>query len=177
VALDASGACGLNLASGTYTVRAECQKGYESTIQTIEVRPQEKTELRLAVHRVQEVTFKWRFYDYQKSQIHTGQSMVRSGQSWTPEQDWADIFYPVIQLTSWDGRGCMISSVQGGLGVVEKTADFDTVPLPMHVSETVSSKFYPLDKGAIYTWYRNFPNERYEALIQIEDIRDAGEKF
>jgi serine/threonine protein kinase len=158
-----------SIAAGTYNLITRKENSYSSLSQTIEIRPQETTRATLSVYRSRQVTFNWRFYDSRKSQPSTGQATARTGQLWKPET-WSEIFYPVIELTPWDGKECMIRNAQGSLKLIERVSDFNTLSLQMILDDTQSVSSYPLQKGAIYAWYKHLNDERYEALIQIENI-------
>jgi serine/threonine protein kinase len=158
-----------SIAAGTYNLIARKENAYSSLSQTIEIRPQETTRAVLSVYRSRQVTFNWRFFDSQKSQLSTGQATAWTGQPWTPE-NWSDIFYPVVVFTPWDGKECKIRNAHGSLKRIEHVSDFNTLSLPMNLDDTQNVGSYSLQKGAIYAWYRYLHDERYEALIQIENI-------
>lgn len=153
--LDTQGTCIFDsVAPGDYSICCEKRDQFSSEQYKVALKSGQTETVELNVYKLRKVTIDWRFIDSATSDWLSGSIVVTTGSSWQPGDTWGGVRYPVISLSTWNGQGCTIRTLNGNLSPVETGESFETIPFPDHLSQNQDSHEYKLEPGKVYAWWR-----------------------
>ncbi|MGA2914515.1 MAG: hypothetical protein ABSE89_00600 [Sedimentisphaerales bacterium] len=166
-----NGSCLFNsVGPGSYSVAIASNNIFNGPGQSAEVVSGQTTKVTINAYRHRLIEFDWRFRDVNEpNNWLSGRKIMKTKESWQPDEEWPDVHYPVVEFGDWIENTCKIRSSNGNLMCVDTNEPFEKMDFPLNFSH--SYRDYPIKEGDIFAWHRDDRKERIlEALIHITKI-------
>jgi hypothetical protein len=168
-----------SIGPGGYSVEIAPNNTFGSPGQSAVVTIGQTTEITINAYRHRMVELDWRFRGPKEpNNWLSGRKMIKTKESWQPDNEWPDVHYPVIQLGDWIGNTCNIRAVNGNLMHISTNGPFvpfEEMSFPLGFSPSYND--YPVKEGDIFAWREQRGEQKegfLEALIRIRKITPVG---
>jgi hypothetical protein len=163
-----------SIGPGNYNVEIAPNNNIGSSSQPAVVVAGKTSEVTINAYRHRVIELDWRFRSSKEpNNCLSGRKLMKTKESWQPDEEWADVHYPVIRLGDWIDNTCRISPSNGNLMLVTTDKPFEEMDFPLNISSAFRD--YPIKEGDIFLWRQDDRKEGFlEALIRIRKITPTG---
>ncbi|MCX5632992.1 MAG: hypothetical protein NTW93_04890 [Phycisphaerae bacterium] len=156
---------------GSYSIGILSNDIFNGPSRSAEVVSGQTTEVTINAYRHRTIEFDWRFRDVNEpNNWLSGRKIMKTKESWQPDEEWPDVHYPVIAFGDWVENTCNIRSSNGNIWPIQTNESFEKTEFPLNFSSSYSDS-YPIKEGDVFAWRRDDRKERVlEALIHITKI-------
>ena len=163
-----------SIGPGSYSVELAPNDIFGSISQSAVVVLGQTTEVTINAYRHRMIELDWRFRKAKEpDKWLSGRKIMKTKESWQPDEEWPDVHYPVVAFGDWLGNTCRIRSSNGNFMPVDANEPFEEMNFPLNFSP--SYRDYPIKEGDVFAWRRDEPKGGFlEALIRIGEITPVG---
>ena len=166
-----------SIGPGKYSVGLAQNNIFEGPNQSAVVVTGQTSEVTIKAYRRRTIEFDWRFRNSNDpNNWFSGQRIMKTDESWQPEDEWPGVRYPAIAFTGWTGDTFTIRSSNGDLMRVDSNEPFEKMNFPLNFSP-----FYcdgnPIEEGDVFAWMNDDRQNKgnfFQALLRIRKITPVG---
>jgi hypothetical protein len=159
-----------SIGPGSYSVEVAPNNAFGGPSQSATVVSGQTTEVTAKAYKHRMIEFDWRFRkSNEPNNWLSGRKIMKTKESWQPDEEWPDVHYPVVAFGDWTENTCRIRSSNGNLMYVDTNEPFEEMDFPLNFS--LSFCDLPIQEGDIFAWRRDDRKGGVlEALIHITKI-------
>jgi hypothetical protein len=165
-----------SIGPGAYSVEVAPNGTFGSPSQSAVVVSGQTTEVTINAYRHRMIKLDWRFRRTKEPDNWlSGRKIIKTKEYWQPDEEWAGVHYPVIQLGDWIDNTCKIRGANGHLMYVDTNEPFEKMNFPLNFSPF--SRDYSIQEGDVFAWQDDDREQKgsfLQALIRVREITPVG---